>query len=86
MDQTPFLTMNNICKSFPGVQALINVDFDLRKSEVHCILGENGAGKSTLIKILSGALREDSGTICIDGEPVVLDSPAKAHECGFATI
>lgn len=86
MDQKPFLTMNNISKSFPGVQALKNVDFDLRKSEVHCILGENGAGKSTLIKILSGALREDSGIISIDGEPVALDSPAKAHEYGFATI
>jgi ribose transport system ATP-binding protein len=86
MEQTPFLMMNNICKSFPGVQALKNVDFDLRKSEVHCILGENGAGKSTLIKVLSGALREDSGTICIDGQAVILDSPRKAHEVGFATI
>lgn len=48
MDQKPFLTMNNISKSFPGVQALKNVDFDLRKSEVHCILGENGAGNRHL--------------------------------------
>ena len=86
MDQKPFLVMENISKSFPGVQALKNVDFDLRKSEVHCILGENGAGKSTLIKILSGALREDSGTISIDGQQVTLDSPGKAHEFGFATI
>jgi len=86
MDQKPFLVMKNISKSFPGVQALNSVDFDLRKSEVHCILGENGAGKSTLIKILSGALREDLGTITIDGETVTLDSPGKAHELGFATI
>lgn len=86
MDQAPFLTMSNICKSFPGVQALKNVDFDLRKGEVHCILGENGAGKSTLIKILSGALREDSGVIRVDGKAVTLDSPARAHELGFSTI
>ena len=54
--------MENICKSFSGVQVLKNVNFDLRKGEIHALMGANGAGKSTLIKILSGAHKKDSGT------------------------
>ena len=55
------LRMNNIHKSFPGVHALNNVNFELKLGEVHGLLGENGAGKSTLMKILSGLYKQDSG-------------------------
>ena len=54
MEDGIVLTMRGICKSFPGVRALNNVDFTLRKGEIHALMGENGAGKSTLIKVLTG--------------------------------
>ncbi|MGE5797730.1 MAG: ATP-binding cassette domain-containing protein, partial [Ignavibacteria bacterium] len=59
------LSMENISKHYPGVLALDNVSFDLIPGEVHCLIGENGAGKSTLMKILSGAIKKDSGKIFI---------------------
>ena len=67
MEQADYIVeMNNIYKSFNGVQALKNVSINLKKNEVVGIVGHNGAGKSTLIKILSGAIRKDSGTILIN--------------------
>ena len=67
------LEMVNINKEFPGVRALSNINFDLKKGEVHCICGENGAGKSTLIKIISGAYQPDEGgEIYFEGERVQL--------------
>ena len=57
------LSMRSISKSFPGVRALQNVDFTLRKGEIHALMGENGAGKSTLIKVLTGVYQKDSGQI-----------------------
>jgi len=65
----PVLTLTGITKTFPGVCALDNVDFELRPGEVHGICGENGAGKSTLIKILSGAYRPDKGEIVLKTRP-----------------
>lgn len=73
-------------KAFPGVQAFDKVDFDLYAGEIHCVVGENGAGKSTFIKILSGALRPDEGTIVIDGEEYTSLTPAAAHRLGIQTI
>ena len=66
----PLLKVMEISKGFPGVQALDRVCFELRKGEVHALVGENGAGKSTLMKILSGAYRPDSGTILLRGREV----------------
>ena len=60
--------MRGINKSFPGVKALQNVDFNLGKGEIHALMGENGAGKSTLIKVLTGVYSKDSGTISLQGK------------------
>ena len=60
---TTLLQVEDLRKSVPGVQALDSIDFDLRRGEIHCLVGENGAGKSTFIEILSGKYRPDSGTI-----------------------
>ncbi len=86
MNENSLLTMENIYKSFPGVQALSDVSFDLRRGEVHCLLGENGAGKSTLIKILSGAYQMDAGRICINGKQVQIHNSHHARQLGISTI
>ena len=66
------LTMKGIDKSFPGVHALDHVDLEIRKGEVHALMGENGAGKSTLMKVLTGMYTKDSGTITYEGKEVEL--------------
>jgi ribose transport system ATP-binding protein len=78
--------MRNITKRFPGVLALNNVQFNLRPSEVHCLVGENGAGKSTLMKILAGAQPMDSGEIILSGERVDIHSPHHAQQLGISMI
>ncbi|OGR24238.1 MAG: D-xylose ABC transporter ATP-binding protein [Desulfobacca sp. RBG_16_60_12] len=78
--------MRSITKTFPGVRALDQVEFDLHKGEVHVLVGENGAGKSTLIKILSGAYRMDAGEIVIDNKPVEIRNPRDAADLGIFTI
>jgi len=80
------LEVRNCSKSFPGVQAFEGVDFDLHRGEIHCIVGENGAGKSTFIKILSGSLRPDEGTIRIEDREFDQLTPTMAHELGIRTI
>ena len=86
MDETDFLVMRHISKSFDGTQALKNVDFSARLGEVHAISGENGAGKSTLVKILSGALPYDKGEICLAGKPIELGSPVRARQLGIYAV
>ncbi len=81
-----YLEFRQISKSFPGVRALENVSFGVRKGSVHALLGENGAGKSTLLKILSGMYRCDSGTLAIDGSPVQFSSTTSALHTGVAVI
>ena len=67
MEDGAVLEMRGICKFFPGVRALENVDFTLREGEIHALMGENGAGKSTLIKVLTGVYPKDAGTVRING-------------------
>jgi len=80
------VTMEGIHKSFPGVQALEDVDFTLKRGEIHALVGENGAGKSTLIKILTGVERQDKGTVTLDGKEVSIRSPQHAQELGISTV
>ena len=82
------LSARGICKSFPGVRALHNVDFTLRKGEIHALMGENGAGKSTLIKVLTGVYSKDAGQIHIDGiqGDVSIRSPQEAQNAGISTV
>ncbi len=80
------LEMKGICKSFPGVQALQNVDFNLKPGEIHALLGENGAGKSTLIKVLGGIYPPEAGRICIDGKEVSITGVNSAKVCGISII
>ena len=82
----PILEIQHISKSFPGVQALSQVNLKLYPSEVLAVIGENGAGKSTLMKILAGVQEPDSGTILLDGKPVKIRSVAQAMEMGVVII
>ena len=88
MDENLLITMRNISKSFPGVRALSNAQFTLRKGEIHALMGENGAGKSTLIKVLTGVYSLDAGEIHVAGidGPVVNHSTLEAQEKGIATV
>ena len=78
MNNEVILRMNHISKAFPGVQALDQVDFDLRRGEIHALVGENGAGKSTLIKVLGGIHRAEAGEIELDGQRVEILNPRDA--------
>lgn len=80
------LEMCKISKHFPGVIANDNVTFDLRRGEVHTLLGENGAGKSTLMNILYGLQQPDGGEIRLHGRPIKLQSPADAIKSGIGMI
>ena len=88
MENDVLLTMRGICKSFPNVRALYNVDFTLRKGMIHALMGENGAGKSTLIKVLTGVYTMDEGEIRIDGEEgaISIRSPQEARSHGISTV
>jgi len=85
-DSQNILSMNGIKKSFPGVAALEDVDFSLRKGEVHALIGENGAGKSTLIKVLTGVEHPDTGSIELDGRLIQVRSPQHSQELGISTV
>ncbi len=80
------LTMKGIDKSFPGVHALDHVDLELRKGEVHALMGENGAGKSTLMKVLTGIYHKDSGTITYEGREVEFSNPREAQDAGIVIV
>lgn len=82
----PRLQLRGIRKSFGGVQALRNVDFEVYAGEVVGLVGDNGAGKSTLIKTMSGAYIPDEGEILIDGQPVTITSPQDSTRLGIETV
>lgn len=82
----PILDVQALSKAYPGVQALLDVDFDVRAGEVHCLIGENGAGKSTMVKIITGVVRPDSGAILIEGRPVEFVTPTDSQRAGIACI
>jgi simple sugar transport system ATP-binding protein len=88
MEKNTVLSMKKIYKAFPGVQALKDVDFTLRKGEIHALMGENGAGKSTLIKVLTGVYHKDAGQIHIDGidKEITIKSPQEAQNIGISTV
>lgn len=83
---TQLLKVSGISKSFPGVKALQDVQFELNRGEVLALVGENGAGKSSLMKILSGIYSKDSGTILFEGNEVEIDSPKTAQGLGISII
>jgi rhamnose transport system ATP-binding protein len=82
----PVLEANSISKAFAGVKALKSVSFDLRAGEVHAVIGENGAGKSTLIKIITGAVTPDAGTMKVRGQHVPHMDPRLSKVLGIAAI
>lgn len=86
MNEDKILIMKNITKSFPGVKALDDVSFEVKKGEVHALVGENGAGKSTLIKILSGLYKQDLGQIIYKGKEIEVNSPRQAKNLGISTV
>ena len=86
MQEVELLQMRHINKVFPGVKALSDVDFTLRKGEIHALMGENGAGKSTLIKILTGVYGMDGGEITVEGMNVSIHSPQDAQNKGISTV
>ena len=80
------LTMKGIDKSFPGVHALDHVDLEVRKGEVHALMGENGAGKSTLMKVLTGIYSKDEGTITYEGREIEFTNPREAQDAGIVIV
>lgn len=80
------LSATGISKAYAGVRALRDAAFELRRGEVHALIGENGAGKSTLIKIMTGAVQPDSGEIRLDGALIEENNPRRARELGIAAI
>ena len=80
------MSVRGVSKEFPGVQALMGIDLDLRGGEVHAIVGENGAGKSTLMKILAGIYQPDAGSLLVDGQAVHISSPRHAMGLGIGMI
>lgn len=84
--QPPVLEARGIVKTFPGVRALDGVDLEVRRAEVHALVGENGAGKSTLIHVLSGILQPEAGEIRIQGRPERLSGPRRAARLGIGVV
>lgn len=86
MSEQYLLEMRGICKSFPGVKALQNVNFQLKAGEVHALLGENGAGKSTLIKVLGGIYHAEEGEIYIEGQKKDISGVVAARKAGISIV
>src|SRR6266545_7480973 len=85
-DGRPVLELRGITKRFPGVLANDHVDFELRRGEVHALLGENGAGKTTLMNIVYGLYHPDEGEILLNGEPATSSSAREAIKRGIGMV
>ena len=83
---TALLEAIGICKNYGHVEVLREVDFAVNAGEVTALIGDNGAGKSTLVKILSGTIPMDRGTILLDGKPITMSSPTAARDLGIETV
>src|SRR3954466_8211820 len=86
MSDTPLLELRGVSKSFGSVQALTDVDFEVRRGEVMALVGDNGAGKSTLIKCVAGIHPMAEGEMLFDGEPVTVNSPKVAANLGIEVV
>ena len=86
MTDTPLLELRGVSKSFGSVQALADVDFEVRHGEVMALVGDNGAGKSTLIKCVAGIYSIDSGQVFFDGKPVTIHGPKDAAKLGIEVV
>ena len=82
----PRLQLSGISKSYPGVVANSGISLDVLPGQIHAVLGENGAGKSTLMKIIYGSVKPDSGSVAIDGQPVVIRNPQEARALGISMV
>ncbi|MCX6089228.1 MAG: sugar ABC transporter ATP-binding protein [Candidatus Atribacteria bacterium] len=82
----PFLRIENISKSFPGIHALDKIAFTIQSGEIHALVGENGAGKSTLVKVIGGIYQPDSGTLVLEGFPVTFSEPVSSQKAGISII
>lgn len=82
----PLLRLSGITKAYPTIVANENIDLEVQTGEIHAVLGENGAGKSTLMKMIFGVTQPDAGTIEWGGQPVSIDSPARARELGISMV
>jgi len=80
------LEIKNLVKDYPGVRAVNNVSFNIKRNTVHCLVGENGAGKSTLIKILTGAIQRTQGIVLLNGEEYCANNPKEAKQKGISTL
>ena len=86
MSDDILLSLNKATKLYAGVPAIDSVNFDLRRGEIHALVGENGAGKSTLTKVMAGVVTLTSGTITVDGVEVLPKSPLEARHLGVAMV
>lgn len=86
MSSNFLLKAEGISKSFPGVKALSDVHFNLRRGEIHSLMGENGAGKSTLIKVLTGVHEKNTGTFYLGSQKIEPKSPQDAQRLGISTV
>src|ERR1700744_5293219 len=86
MSEDIILSLRNATKLYAGVPAIEDVDFDLRRGEIHALVGENGAGKSTLTKVMAGVVTLTSGQMTVDGAVVVPKTPLEARHLGIAMV